>query len=240
MTPTQAAQTKKNIGSLFDRIAPSYDKFNHVTSLNIDRYWRQYAVKQMHKHQQVLDVAIGTADLAIEMLRQGKATHVQGIDLSQEMMTIGKQKAERFFAKQTDSQSLSVDFMLANAQAMPFDDNSFDAVTCAFGVRNFADLDAGLKEMHRVMKKDGELLILEFSYPTNLLIRWGYNLYFSYVLPLIGRLMSKDKKAYTYLNQSVKQFPYGEKLVERLKKAGFDNITFQPLTFGIATLYQAH
>jgi len=230
---------KQHIGQLFDRIAGTYDSLNHVLSLNIDRRWRRKAVRSLPTINyslltiHYLDVAIGTADLTIEILRQQKASHITGIDLSRKMMAIGQQKVAKL-----GYQDL-VTFDYGSAQQMPYADCSFDAVTCAYGVRNFANMDEGLQEMHRVLRTGGELMILEFSYPTNPLIRWGYNLYFSHILPFIGNLFSRDKGAYTYLNRSVKDFPYGEAFAEHLRAAGFTDITVTPLTFGITTIYHA-
>ena len=226
---------KQHIGQLFDRIAPTYDGLNHGLSLNIDRRWRRKAVQMMQPAQKVLDVAVGTADLTIEMLRTGKAEHVTGIDLSDRMMAIGKEKVEKL----KGLKGSSVDFLHANAQQMPFNDHSFDAVTCAFGCRNFSDLQAGLKEMFRVLKPGGQVTILEFSYPTNRLVRALYDLYFTHILPFVGRLVSKDKTAYTYLNRSVKSFCWGEAFIQQLHDAGFVNGQFKQLTFGISTIYTA-
>ncbi len=224
---------KQHIGQLFDRIAGTYDGLNHVLSLNIDKRWRRRAIRMLAPAEQVLDVAIGTADLTIEILRQGKAQHVTGIDLSHGMMAIGEQKvAKRGYAQQ-------VQFDYGSAQQMPYADSSFDTVTCAYGVRNFANMDEGLSEMYRVLRTDGELMVLEFSYPTNSVIRWGYDLYFTHILPFIGNLFSRDKGAYSYLNRSVKNFPYGEAFCRHLRKAGFTQIKATPLTFGISTIYTA-
>ncbi len=232
---------KQHIGSLFDRIAPTYDGLNHGLSLNIDRRWRRKTVALMPPVEHVLDVAIGTADLTIAMLRAGKAQRVTGIDLSREMMRIGEEKlTPKQGAAQTSTPGAKpVIFVYANAQSMPFDDASFDGVTCAFGCRNFSDLDAGLREMYRVLRPGGQVTILEFSYPSNKLIRWGYDLYFSHVLPLVGRLVSRDKTAYTYLNKSVKSFCWGEDFLRHLTQAGFQDARFETLTFGIATIYIA-
>lgn len=224
---------KQHIGQLFDRIAGTYDGLNHLLSLNIDRCWRRKAVKPMHSAENMLDVAIGTADLTIELLKQGKARQITGIDLSQQMMAIGEKKVAKH------GYSAQVHFDYGSAQQMPYSDEVFDAVTCAYGVRNFANLDEGLSEMHRVLRPGGELMILEFSYPTNPFIRRAYDLYFSHILPFVGNLFSKDKSAYSYLNRSVKSFPYGEAFCEHLRQAGFTDITFKPLTFGITTIYRA-
>ena len=232
---------KQHIGSLFDRIAPTYDGLNHGLSLNIDRLWRRKTVSLMPPAEHVLDVAIGTADLTIAMLRGGKAQRVTGIDLSREMMRIGEEKlTPKQGAAQTGTPGAKpVNFVYANAQSMPFEEASFDGVTCAFGCRNFSDLDAGLREMYRVLRPGGQVTILEFSYPSNKLIRWGYDLYFSHVLPLVGRLVSRDKTAYTYLNKSVKSFCRGEEFLRHLTLAGFQDARFETLTFGIATIYVA-
>ena len=224
---------KQHIGQLFDRIAGTYDGLNHVLSLNIDKRWRRRAIRMLAPAEQVLDVAIGTADLTIEILRQGKAQHVTGIDLSHGMMAIGEQKVtKRGYAQQ-------VRFDYGSAQQMPYANASFDTVTCAYGVRNFANMDEGLSEMFRVLRTGGELMVLEFSYPTNPVIRWGYDLYFTHILPFIGNLFSRDKGAYSYLNRSVKNFPYGEAFCQHLRKAGFTQIKATPLTFGISTIYTA-
>lgn len=226
-------EEKQHIGTLFDRIAGTYDGLNHGLSLSIDKVWRRKTVKMMPPVAHVLDVAIGTADLTIEMLRRGKAQRVTGIDLSKGMMTYGRLKVEglRFNDR--------VDFVYGNAQAMPFEGASFDGLTCAFGCRNFQNLDEGLREMYRVLKPGGQVTILEFGYPNNPLIRASYDLYFSHVLPFIGRIVSKDKTAYTYLNKSVKGFCWGEAFVQHLHDAGFQEEQFIPLTFGIATIYIA-
>lgn len=226
-------EEKANIGNLFNRIAPTYDKLNHLLSAGIDKRWRRKAVKMMRRNENVLDVAIGTADFAVELLHQSKASHVVGIDLSDEMMRLGKEKMERLNLQD------KVAFRYVDATNMPFEDSSFDAVTCAFGVRNFADLDKGLSEMHRVLKPDGELVILEFSYPENPLIRFCYDFYFSKILPLVGKWLSKDDTAYKYLNSSVKRFIWGEEMCNHLRQVGFQNVSYKTLTFGIATIYHA-
>lgn len=225
-------EQKQQIGQLFDRIAGTYDGLNHGLSLNIDRLWRRKTVRLMQPAQHVLDVAIGTADLTIEMLRRGKAEQVTGIDLSDQMMAIGLKKTDKY-------QMSNVRFIHANAQQMPFEKDTFDAVTCAFGCRNFQDLDEGLREMYRVLKPGGQVTILEFSYPSNRLVRALYDIYFSRVLPWIGRVVSRDKTAYTYLNRSVKSFCWGETFAQHLHEAGFEQAQWTTLTFGIATIYTA-
>lgn len=224
---------KANIGKLFDRIARTYDRFNHVTSLGIDIYWRRVAIRGLRPVSRMLDVAIGTADMAIMAIRKGKAQHVTGIDLSTEMMAIGQQKAVRAGVGE------KIEFVAGSAQEMPFADQSFEALTCAYGVRNFSDLDAGLCEMYRVLEPGGQLAILEFSYPSNPVIRWAYDLYFSHLMPIIGRVISKDASAYTYFLNSVKSFIWGEEMLSHLRKAGFANAQYRTMTFGITTLYTA-
>lgn len=224
---------KKNIGGLFDRIAGTYDTLNHLLSLNIDRSWRKKTAAMLKPCHRLLDVAIGTGDLALEIMRQKKAEQIQGLDLSQEMMRIGAEKVERAGLKD------SIAFELGSALDMPYGDAEYDALTCAYGVRNFSDLDKGLHEFHRVLKPGGQLAILEFSYPTNPIIRWGYDLFFSHILPLVGRLVSNDRTAYSYLNRSVKEFIWGEEMVAHIKAAGFKDVKYRPLTFGITTIYTA-
>ena len=225
---------KQDIGSLFDRISRTYDRLNHLLSLNIDRRWRYRAVGSLTTlaaDEQLLDVAVGTADLTLEVLRQGKAQHVVGIDLSEQMMKIGQEKINK------SGYELSVSLKKENAQHMSFADNSFAAVTCAFGVRNFADLDAGLREMTRVLRLGGQMVILEFSYPENKVIAALYDFYFTHILPLIGKMLSHDKTAYTYLNRSVKSFIWGQPMCDKLSEVGLSNVGFKTLTFGIATIY---
>ena len=231
MASILSMEEKQHIGQLFDRIAGTYDGLNHGLSLNIDRCWRRKTVQLMPPAQHVLDVAIGTADLALEMSRRGKAEQVTGLDLSDRMMAVGKAKCEK--------RKINIDFVHGNAQKMPFADESFDGVTCSFGCRNFSDLDAGLKEMYRVLQPGGQVTILEFSYPTNRIVRAMYDLYFTRILPFIGRIVSRDKTAYTYLNRSVKSFCWGEAFVQHLHDAGFRDEHFIPLSLGIATIYTA-
>lgn len=224
-------ESKAHIGLLFDRIAGSYDRLNHLFSMNIDRIWRHQAIRMMKPASIVLDVAIGTADLAIEIFRQGKAEQLTGLDLSEQMMAVGQKKC--------NEKNLDVRFVYGNAQQMSFESNRFDAVTCAYGCRNFHNLDEGLSEMYRVLKPGGQLLIVEFSYPSNKFVRALYDIYFTKLMPKIGRWLSKDKTAYTYLNHSVKNFCWGETFIKHLTEAGFKNAQFKTQTFGISTIYLA-
>lgn len=226
-------EEKKNIGNLFDRIAVTYDTLNHLLSLNIDRSWRRKTVAMLKPCNNLLDVAIGTGDLSLEIMRQQKAAHIQGIDLSSEMMRIGEQKVVK--AGLGDK----IKFQLGSALEMPYADASYDALTCAYGVRNFSDLEKGLSEFYRVVKPGGQLAILEFSYPSNPIIRFGYDLFFSHVLPIVGRIVSSDKSAYSYLNRSVKEFIWGDDMIHKIEAAGFTDVKFRTLTFGITTIYTA-
>lgn len=225
--------SKQNIGHLFNRIAGTYDRLNHLLSLNTDRRWRRRAVRRLTPCEKVLDVASGTADLAIEMVRQDKARHVTGIDISEEMLRIGDEKVRK-----ADLAS-RITLQQGSALEIPYPDGHFNAVTCAYGIRNFSDLNGGLQEMQRVLQPDGQLLILEFSYPDNKIIRFFYDFYFTKIMPAIGRKVSKDPSAYSYLNRSVKEFIWGEAMAEQLRAAGFRNVSFHPMTFGITTLYLA-
>ena len=224
---------KKNIGSLFDRIAGHYDGLNHLLSLNIDKRWRKRTVKQLRACDRLLDVAVGTADLSIEILRRHKASHITGLDLSAEMMKIGAQKAQQ------EGLSGSIDFVLGNARDMPFGDGTFDCLTCGFGVRNFSCLEKGLAEFYRVLTPGGQLAILEFSLPVNPVIRFFYKFFLEHIIPLAGRIISHDRPAYNYLNKSVQHFIYGDAMVKKIEEAEFRNVASRPMTFGIVTLYTA-
>lgn len=228
-----ADNTKQNIGTLFNRIAGTYDRLNHLLSLNTDRRWRRRAVRKLSPCQNALDVATGTADLAIEMVRQNKVQQVIGIDLADEMLRLGWEKVEK---RQLGDR---IRLESGNVLELSYPDGHFDAVTCAYGIRNFSDLNLGLQEMQRVLREEGQLLILEFSYPDNKIIRFFYDFYFSKIMPAIGRKVSKDPSAYSYLNRSVKEFVWGEAMAQRLRAASFRNVTFHPMTFGITTLYSA-
>lgn len=226
-------QDKRTIGDLFNRIAAKYDRFNHISSCYMDVVWRKRAVWAMKPSDRVLDVAVGTADFAIEMLQQDKAQHVTGIDLSEEMIRIGAYKAEQ------RGLSAQMDLQIANAQQMPMSDESYDALTCSFGIRNFADLDAGLSEFHRVLKTGGQLVIMEFSHPQNPIVKALYNLYFKHIMTRIGAALTDSRADFEYFYNSVKHFIWGDEMVARLEKHGFKNVRYKTMTMGIATLYVA-
>ncbi len=227
-------QSKKvQVEDMFDKIAPKYDLLNHTLSLNIDKIWRRKVVRILSKHtpNNVLDVATGTCDLAIATARKIHPQSVSGIDLSEEMLSFGQKKV--------DSAGLSdiIKLQKADAENIPFADNTFDAMTVAFGVRNFENLEAGLKEMHRVLKNDGICVILEFTMPRTFPVKQLYNFYFEYILPLIGRLVSSHKSAYTYLPESVKAFPQRKEFIEIMSLCGFKSARFKALSCGIASIY---
>ncbi len=218
---------------MFDNIAPKYDLLNHVLSMKIDVLWREKLVKWMKADQPkvVLDVATGTGDLALAV-HKGTKAKIVGMDLSQQMLNVGIQKIK----KQGLEQQISM--QKGDAEALEFEDNTFDALSVAFGVRNFENLPKGLTEMRRVLKEGSSAYILEFSKVEGLLGPL-YMFYFKNILPLIGRLVSKDNRAYTYLPDSVNAFPYGEKMKAVLLEAGYSKVEFKPLSLGIATIYKA-
>jgi len=223
---------KEQVRLMFDNIAHKYDFLNHFLSAGIDKGWRKKLVKmvQHHQPQHTLDVATGTADLAIALAQKTK-TPITGIDISNGMLEIGREKLKKL---KLDHQIV---LQQADSENLPFDDQTFDAVMVAFGVRNFETLDKGLKEMFRVLKPGGILAVLEFSKPRKFPVKQLYNFYFKYILPMLGRLISKDKAAYTYLPESVGQFPDGKLFLERLELCGYTNNAERRLTFGIATIY---
>lgn len=230
--PASEASKKQQVEEMFDNISPRYDFLNHFLSLGVDHSWRTTVRKNVNSFgaKRILDVATGTADLAIELTKI-KESNIVGIDISQGMLDFGqiklnqKKLTNRIILKQADSEKL------------PFMDREFDAVTVSFGVRNFENLLVGLAEMHRVLKSGGPLLVLEFSKPTNPIFSRLYWFYFKNILPLLGKMLSRSTNAYTYLPQSVAAFPEGEEFVEKAKSVGFSNVTFRPLTFGICTMY---
>ncbi|MBQ2572937.1 MAG: bifunctional demethylmenaquinone methyltransferase/2-methoxy-6-polyprenyl-1,4-benzoquinol methylase UbiE [Bacteroidales bacterium] len=223
----------ENIGSLFDSISYRYDRFNHTASMGIDRLWRRRAVRSLPDCQLVLDVAAGTADLCIETIRQGKSQKVVGVDISEGMLDVGREKVLR------KGLSDKIELRVADCASLPFDDNTFDAVTCGYGVRNFAELDRSLTEIFRVLKPGGQLRILEFTYPTNKLVRFFYDFYFTRIVPRIGKKLTDNGEAYIYFMKSVKSFAKGRDFIAILEKNGFSDTSFKSQTFGISTLYKA-
>ena len=228
-------KSSERIRDMFDSIAPKYDTLNHVLSFGIDKGWRRRTVRMVaaRRPASVLDVATGTADLAIGMAKKCPEIEITGVDLSPEMLEIGVEKVKE--AGFSDRVRLEVQ----NALNMGFDDGSFDAVTCAFGVRNFEDTGKGLSEFYRVLRNGGALYILEFSVPEKGIFSSLYLWYFRHILPVIGRMVSADEKAYTYLPESAVSFAQGEEFVKLLEKTGFKDIFARKLTKGVATLYTA-
>ncbi|MEZ4885158.1 MAG: bifunctional demethylmenaquinone methyltransferase/2-methoxy-6-polyprenyl-1,4-benzoquinol methylase UbiE [Chitinophagales bacterium] len=226
--------SKKNqVAKMFDNIAPRYDFLNHLLSLNVDHYWRWRMINRLKSIQpkNILDVATGTGDVAIAAMRL-KPEKVVGVDISAEMLEYGKVKMKK---KKLDK---VVTMQLGDAENLDFEDNSFDAITVAFGVRNFEHLQKGIKELNRVLKPNGKLVVLEFSKPKTFPIKQFYNFYFKYILPLVGRFFSSDESAYTYLPASVQAFPEGGEFINILSQSGFKSTKWIPLTFGISSIYE--
>ena len=234
VTPYNNSSSKKEqIVSMFDNIADNYDFLNHTLSLGMDHLWRKKAIKKIQNNpKHILDIATGTADFAITAATFTKA-QIIGVDISQGMLNIGKKKiinknlTKRITLQRADSENLI------------FKDNSFDALTAGFGVRNFDDLSKGLSEMYRVLNKEGILVVLEPSIPKSFVLKHLYQLYFHRILPNIGSWISKDKKAYSYLPESVDAFPTSKEFISKLKNTGFKDVECFKLTFGIVSLYVA-
>jgi len=227
------ADKKNQIEKMFDNIAGKYDLLNHVLTMGIDKGWRKNLINMMssQKPKLILDVATGTGDLAILAAETIPDLQVKGLDISQGMLNVGKEKIVKKALQN------KVEMIYGDSEDMPFDDNTFDAITVAFGVRNFENLNKGLQEMNRVLKPEGRLYILEFSKPKNKLFRYGFNLYFKYVLPFIGKVTSKDKKAYKYLFESVQAFPAYEEFLKILENAGFKSNNYKIQSLGICSIY---
>jgi len=234
--PYNASESKKEqVSNMFDKIAPYYDFLNRLLSLGIDTIWRKKALSLLkdQKLDRILDVATGTGDVAIEAARQLQVDHITGIDISKEMLEIGREKIQKKNLTQ------KIELLSGDSENIPFTDNTFDAITVAFGVRNFENLEKGLSEMRRVLKQDGQLVILEFSRPRIFPFKQLFNAYFKYLLPLIGRLTSKDPRAYSYLYESVQKFPEGQKLLNILEKTGFKSNRCKRLSLGICSIYSS-
>ncbi len=223
----------ENIAGMFNAIAPQYDFLNHFLSLGIDRYWRRRLVRRVRTHSpsHILDVATGTGDLAI-LLQQKTGAAVTGIDIAEGMMDVARKKT-------LNSQLSTLNFQLASASALPFPDNTFDAVTVAFGVRNFENLQQGLSEMLRVLRPGGLIAILEFTTPRTWPVRPLYRWYSRHIIPLLGRLVSKHAGAYSYLPASVEAFPQREKFLAELEQVRFQKTNCKTFTCGICGFYTA-
>ena len=225
---------KEQVTKMFDNISENYDGLNRVISFGIDIKWRKKVVKIVKDSNPdtILDIATGTGDLAIN-LAETHATKITGLDISSGMLEVGKQKIKH---KGLDSK---IEMILGDSENMPFEDDAFDAITVAFGVRNFETLENGLKEIYRVLKPGGTFVILETSIPTKFPYKQGYNFYSKNILPLIGKVFSKDRNAYKYLSESASVFPYGETLNNILREIGFINVEDFPQTLGVATIYKS-
>ncbi|GAB4349321.1 MAG: bifunctional demethylmenaquinone methyltransferase/2-methoxy-6-polyprenyl-1,4-benzoquinol methylase UbiE [Flammeovirgaceae bacterium] len=223
---------KEQVAEMFDNISKKYDFLNRFLSVGIDIFWRKQAIKQLkyEQPQYILDVATGTADLAIEAIYLNPRKII-GIDISEGMLEIGRKKIEKKGLTQL------IELQKGDSENLPFKESTFDAVMVSFGVRNFENLEKGLTNIHKVLKKDGTLLVLEFSKPNLFPIKQIYQFYFKFILPFIGKIISKDQSAYTYLPASVQQFPDGRAFTEILEKIGFTQTKCILLTFGICSIY---
>mgnify|MGYP003305196945 FL=1 len=224
---------KEGIRKLFDNIAGDYDRLNHILSLNIDKSWRRKAVKEIADTAEplnILDEACGTCDFTIEIAKGApQGSKVTGIDLSEGMLQIGREKCRK--------EGITAELQTGDCEAMPYEDETFDRIGVAFGVRNFENLPKGLTEMLRVLKPGGKLVILELSIPRNPIIRWCYKLYFLKILPAIGGWVSGNRGAYEYLPSSVLRFPAPEKFMEMMQEAGFEQVRKKSFTMGICHMY---
>jgi demethylmenaquinone methyltransferase/2-methoxy-6-polyprenyl-1,4-benzoquinol methylase len=235
INPYHEGEKAQQVEQMFDNIAPTYDTLNHRLSWDIDRGWRRKAIQQLapYKPQTMLDIATGTGDFAIMAAQMLKPQQLIGADISEGMMDIGRKKVK--------AQGLDeiISFAKEDCLALSYDDASFDAVTAAFGIRNFADLDKGLSEMCRVLKPGGHLSIVELTTPVSFPMKQLFHIYSHTVLPIYGRLISKDTSAYSYLTKTIEAFPQGERMQDILRRAGFKDASFKRLTFGISTMYFA-
>lgn len=226
---------KKQVEQMFDTISENYDGLNRVISLGSDVKWRKKVIKMVAKTRPktILDIATGTGDLAIQFAEKTSAEKIVGLDLSEGMLSVARKKVSG------KNISEKIEFVQADSEALPFDDYTFDAITVSFGIRNFENLEKGLSEIYRVLKKGGIFVILETSVPSKFPFKQGYYFYSKNVLPLVGKLFSKDKVAYKYLSESASVFPHGEVLNNILRKIGFNEVKNKPQTFGVATIYNA-
>ncbi len=233
-TTNAALNNRKNESwKIFDKIAGTYDLLNHILSFGIDIYWRNVVIKNLPNKDQLhcLDLACGTGDLTITLAKAKNVKKVTGMDLSKGMISFGLKKLEN------KNLSHLATMEVGDGVSIPKEDNSFDVTTVSFGIRNFPDPQLSLINMNRVLKEGGRSMVLEFSIPKNFIFRNIYFFYFRYLLPFVGNLISRHKDAYSYLNETVEDFPYGEDFAELMRKAGFKNVHYKELTFGIATLY---
>jgi demethylmenaquinone methyltransferase / 2-methoxy-6-polyprenyl-1,4-benzoquinol methylase len=230
----ESARKRDQVVKMFDSISHRYDFLNHLLSFGIDRYWRKRAIAFLKPYQPklMLDVATGTGDFAIQAL-QLNPTKIIGVDISQGMLDMGRRKVTK---KKLGNK---IELQYGDSENLPFTENTFDAVTVTFGVRNFENIQRGLIEIERVLKPNGTLMILEFSKPQVFPFKHVYSFYFSQILPRVGSWVSNNKTAYNYLHDSVSCFPYGQKFLDILREAGFTDVNEKRLTFGISSIYTA-
>tara|TARA_B110000495_G_C22980380_1_gene576222 strand:+ start:73 stop:801 length:729 start_codon:yes stop_codon:yes gene_type:complete len=223
---------KEQVEDMFDNIAHNYDFLNHLLSAGIDNTWRRKAIKHIATYQPkiVMDMASGTGDFAVDTVKIIKLDKLVALDLSDKMLEVGRQKSIKKSIK-------NIDWVKGDSEDLSFEDNTFDAMTVGFGVRNFGNLEKGLSEMRRVLKDGSPLVVLEVSEPDNFPMKQIFGIHFNYILPFVGKVFSKDSRAYTYLPESVQAFPRGNDFVEILKKVGFKKIEYKALTFGICAMY---
>lgn len=235
ITPYHEGEKASQVEQMFDNIAPTYDKLNHRLSWDIDKVWRKKAIKALapYQPQSLLDIATGTGDFAILAAQMLRPQKLVGADISEGMMEIGRQKVKALALDNV------VTFEKENCLNLSYQSDTFDAVTAAFGIRNFADLDAGLREMYRVLKPGGHLSIIELTTPVTFPMKQLFHIYSHTVLPIYGRMISRDTSAYSYLTKTIEAFPQGERMMDILMKAGFAEASFKRLTFGICTMYLA-
>ncbi len=236
MTPYKDSEVgkKEQVTEMFDKVSSNYDFLNRIMTFGIDISWRKHVVALVKEGnaKKVMDIATGTGDLAI-LLAKSDIDDVTGLDISPGMLEIGKQKVN---AEGLDNK---IDMIIGDSEELPFEDGTFDAITVAFGVRNFENLELGLQEIRRVLKPKGALIVLETSQPSKFPVKQGFQFYSKYIIPTIGKLFSKDKSAYDYLPESAAAFPYGEKFNNILLKTGFNTSKVYPQTLGVATIYHA-
>ncbi|MGK4566059.1 bifunctional demethylmenaquinone methyltransferase/2-methoxy-6-polyprenyl-1,4-benzoquinol methylase UbiE [Flavobacterium sp. 3HN19-14] len=225
---------KEQVAQMFDNISGNYDGLNRVISFGVDIKWRKKVLKIVSDKnpKTILDIATGTGDLAI-LMAETNAEKIIGLDISAGMLEVGRQKIA------AKNLSQKIEMILADSENMPFEDNTFDAITVGFGIRNFETLEKGLSEILRVLKPNGVFVILETSVPVKFPFKQGYKLYSKFILPTIGKLFSKDRSAYRYLSDSASVFPFGDELNNILRKIGFIDVKSMPQTFGVATIYSA-
>jgi len=229
------ATKKKQVANMFNNVSTNYDSLNRVITFGIDIKWRKKVVDfvKKTKPKNILDIATGTGDLAIMLSKNIPDAKITGLDISSGMLEVGKQKIKNLALDK------KIDLVLGDSENIPYSDNSFDAITVSYGVRNFENLNLGLQEIKRVLKPNGTFVVLETSVPTKFPFKQGYYFHSKIILPIVGRLFSKDKSAYSYLSKSASAFPYGEKFNRILKQNGFSNIKDIPVTFGVSTIYKA-